>query len=55
MELSLDEWQALGEHFDDEVLSVVTVDSSVAARKSYGGTAPDQVREQLKRARELQG
>jgi argininosuccinate lyase len=53
MDLSLQEWQTLGEHFDDEVLSVVTVDSSVAARKSYGGTAPGQVREQLKRAQEL--
>jgi argininosuccinate lyase len=53
MDLSLHEWQTLGEHFDDEVLSVVTVDSSVAARKSYGGTAPDQVRQQLQKAREL--
>ncbi|HEX8234649.1 MAG TPA: argininosuccinate lyase [Abditibacteriaceae bacterium] len=53
MDLSLNEWQTLGEHFDDEVLSVVTVDSSVAARKSYGGTAPEQVRKQLKRAQEL--
>jgi argininosuccinate lyase len=53
MDLSLDEWQTLGEHFDDEVLSVVTVDSSVAARKSCGGTAPEQVRKQLRRAQEL--
>jgi argininosuccinate lyase len=53
MDLSLDEWQTLGEHFNDEVLSVVTVDSSVAARNSYGGTAPGQVRQQLNKAREL--
>ena len=51
-ELTLAEWQGLDEHFEDGVLDCVTVDASVAARNSFGGTAPAQVRAQLVLARE---
>ncbi len=50
-DLSLEEWRALDNRFSDEVLQVVRVENSVAARDSFGGTAPRRVREQLERAR----
>ena len=53
MDLTLDEWQQLDARFDDRVLEVCRVESSVAARTSYGGTAPIRVRAQLQRVREV--
>ena len=35
---------------DDSVYAVLTVDASVASRKSYGGTAPEQVRARIAEA-----
>jgi argininosuccinate lyase len=52
-ELSLAEFEAVDERFEEGILEAVTVESSVAARNSYGGTAPDQVRAQLERAKNL--
>ncbi|MCV3767410.1 argininosuccinate lyase [Rhizobium sp. TRM95796] len=46
-DLSLDELQAIHPGVTEDVYKVVTVEASVAARKSYGGTAPDQVRSQI--------
>ena len=46
-DLSLDEFKALYEGFDEEILEVVKVESSVKARTSQGGTAPVRVREAL--------
>jgi len=54
-ELSLAEFEAIDERFEEGILDAVTVESSVAARKSYGGTAPEQVRAQLERAVSLLG
>jgi len=34
---------------------VLSVEASVASRTSYGGTAPDQVRSQVARWREVMG
>jgi argininosuccinate lyase len=51
-DLSLDELQAIHPGVTEEVYQVVTVEASVAARKSYGGTAPDQVRRQIAAWRE---
>ncbi|HWU61906.1 MAG TPA: argininosuccinate lyase [Ensifer sp.] len=45
--LSLDELKAIHPDINDGVYAVLTVDASVASRKSYGGTAPDQVRFQI--------
>jgi argininosuccinate lyase len=50
--LSLEELQAIHPGVTEEVYQVVTVEASVAARKSYGGTAPDQVRRQIAAWRE---
>ena len=48
-ELSLNDLQKVFEGIDDNVYSVLSVESSVASRRSYGGTAPDQVRNQIER------
>jgi argininosuccinate lyase len=54
-QLALVEWQAIDARFEEGVLPAVTVESSVAARNSYGGTAPAQVRAQLERAKVVLG
>ena len=45
--LSLNEFKQFYPSFDEVILERVTVESSVAARMSEGGTAPDRVREAL--------
>jgi argininosuccinate lyase len=49
--LPLDELQAIDPRITDAVYPALSVDASVASRNSYGGTAPDQVRHQVARAR----
>jgi argininosuccinate lyase len=49
--LSLEEFQRFYEGFDEEILKAVTVEASVSARTSEGGTAPERVREALRVAR----
>jgi argininosuccinate lyase len=51
--LPLAELQALEPRIDDGVFEVLTPEASVASRKSYGGTAPDQVRAQITRWKEI--
>jgi len=51
-DLSLDEMQAVHGAIDARVYDVLSVEASVSARQSYGGTAPDRVREQIALARE---
>ena len=46
-DLPLLELQKLEPRITDKVYAVLTVDASVASRKSYGGTAPERVREQV--------
>jgi argininosuccinate lyase len=43
--------QAIDSRIDARVYDVLTVDASVASRKSHGGTAPDQVRARIAEAR----
>ena len=50
-ELSLQELQAFSPAIEDDVFSVLTLEGSIAARNHFGGTAPEQVREAIKRAR----
>ena len=51
-ELPLEEMQAVEPRITDGVFDVLTVESSVASRSSYGGTAPDRVRSAIAEARE---
>ncbi len=52
-ELSLKELRRFDERIDDDVFDVLTLDGSVAARDHFGGTAPKQVRKQIKAARKI--
>jgi argininosuccinate lyase len=51
-DLSLAEMQAIEPRITADALSVLGVEASAASRKSYGGTAPDNVRAQAASARE---
>jgi argininosuccinate lyase len=50
-QLPLDDLKAIDSRIDERVFSALSVEASVAARKSHGGTAPDQVRERVAEAR----
>ena len=52
-ELTLAEMQGAHPGITQEVYSVLGVDNSVRSRQSYGGTAPDQVRAQVARWKEM--
>jgi argininosuccinate lyase len=52
-ELTLAEMQAVHPGITEDVFAVLGVANSVKSRTSYGGTAPDQVRAQIARWREL--
>ena len=54
-DLTLDQFQAIDSRINADVFSVLSVDASVASRSSYGGTAPDQVRVQIAKARKIPG
>ncbi|WP_172298984.1 argininosuccinate lyase [Pseudoruegeria sp. HB172150] len=54
-DLSLEEMQGVHEAITDGVYDVLGVHNSVASRVSYGGTAPDEVRKQVARWKELLG
>jgi len=51
-ELTLDQLKALDQRITDGVYTVLTPAASVASRRSYGGTAPVQVRAQIARWKE---
>ncbi len=50
--LSLEEMQSIEPKITAAVMDVLSVESSTRSRTSYGGTAPERVREQIKRWRE---
>ncbi|HEX6783743.1 MAG TPA: argininosuccinate lyase [Sphingomicrobium sp.] len=51
-DLPLEALQGIDERIDQRVFDVLSVDASVRSRTSYGGTAPERVREQIARAKE---
>ncbi|KAK0350663.1 hypothetical protein LTR94_028141, partial [Friedmanniomyces endolithicus] len=51
-ELSIDDLTAIDARFNDGIYDVLSVDASVASRRSFGGTAPDNVRAAIRAARE---
>jgi len=51
-DLALDDLTAIDDRITNDVFNVLGVDNSVRSRKSYGGTAPDNVRAQVTAARE---
>ena len=54
-DLPLDVLQAIDKRINDRVYDVLTIDASVRSRTSYGGTAPERVREQIAAAKEALG
>ncbi len=50
-QLPLADLQALDSRIDDRVFAALSVEASVAARASHGGTAPDEVRKRVAEAR----
>jgi argininosuccinate lyase len=50
--LPLEVLQAIDQRIDQRVFDVLSVDASVRSRTSYGGTAPERVREQIAAAKE---
>ena len=53
--VSLEELRAIDPRVDERVFAALAVDASVASRSSYGGTAPEQVRQQVVHARQILG
>ena len=54
-DLPLDVLQAIDARIDSRVFDVLSIDASVRSRTSYGGTAPEQVREQIAKAKAALG
>jgi argininosuccinate lyase len=50
-ELPLEMLKQIDERIDHRVYDVLSVDASVRSRMSYGGTAPERVREQIAAAK----
>jgi len=51
-DLPLEVLRQIDEHIDERVFDVLSVEASVRSRTSYGGTAPERVREQIAKAKE---
>jgi argininosuccinate lyase len=49
--LPLETLQAIDARIDARCYAVLSVDASVASRRSHGGTAPERVREQIAAAK----
>ncbi len=54
-QLPIEDLKAIDARIDESVYAALSVDASVAARGSFGGTAPDQVRKQVAAARLVLG
>jgi argininosuccinate lyase len=51
--LTIEDFKSIDQRIDSRIHKVLSVESSVAARKSYGGTAPENVAAQAARWKEL--
>lgn len=52
-DLPLEKLQSFSDKIDADVFEVLTLEGSIAARNHIGGTAPNQVRQAIKRARQV--
>ncbi|WP_434360080.1 argininosuccinate lyase [Parasalinivibrio latis] len=52
-ELSIDEFRSFHTSIEEDIYQDITLEACVAARNSYGGTAPQAVEIQIKRAEEI--
>ena len=51
-DFSMDEYQSFSEKIEEDIRDAINLETCIAARKSYGGTAPVAVRKQLTEAQE---
>jgi argininosuccinate lyase len=51
--LAIEQFQAVDPRITDAARGLLTVEKSVESRDSYGGTAPQRVREQVERWKEM--
>jgi argininosuccinate lyase len=54
-QLSIEDLKGIDARIDDRVYAALSVEASVAARCSHGGTAPDEVRKRVAQARKALG
>ncbi len=54
-DLTLDECRQFSPLFEDDLFEAISLESSLAGKKQVGGTAPEQVRQELQRAKALLG
>lgn len=54
-DLPIDELKAIDQRIDERVFEVLSVEASVRSRTSFGGTAPNRVREQIAAAKDALG
>ncbi len=50
-ELPLDQWRALSPLFESDIADVFSLEHAIGQRSSLGGTAVEQVRNQLEKAK----
>ena len=48
-DMALDDWQRFSDCFDEQVVSLLSAEDAVCSKNVYGGTAPQQVQQQLER------
>lgn len=53
--LTLEEFHTFSDRIENDIYEAITLEASVAARQSYGGTAPETVKHQIRVAKELVG
>ena len=54
-DLSVDDLKTIDARIDQRVFELLSIDASVRSRASYGGTAPERVREQITAAKKELG
>ncbi|WP_246020028.1 hypothetical protein [Limnobaculum zhutongyuii] len=52
-QLTLDEYHSFHPQIENDIYEDITLEASVGARQSYGGTAPDAVTKQIALAKSL--
>ncbi len=52
-QMSLEEWRSFSQEFGPDIVECISPEGAVKSRRSPGGTAPERVKEQIQRAREL--
>jgi argininosuccinate lyase len=50
-ELTIEEWRAFSDKIEQDIAAAITLEASVNARRSTGGTALEKVKEEIERAK----